>query len=93
MERKSLEFAKSKLEELSRYVESFVFWGVCFFVCLFFGLFRAVPAAYGYGTATATRDLSLICDLRHSTQQLRILNTLNETRDLTCVLMDTSWVR
>ena len=34
-----------------------------------------------YTTATATPDLSHLFDLRHSLQQHRILNPLNETRD------------
>ena len=42
--------------------------------------------------ATATQDLSHICDLHYSSGQLWILNPLNEARDRTCILMDTSWV-
>ena len=42
--------------------------------------------------ATATPDLSCICDLHHSSRQRWILNPLIEARDWTCVLMDTSWV-
>ena len=41
-------------------------------------------------TATATWDLSLICDLHHSSRQRWILNPLSEARDRTCILMDTS---
>ena len=33
-----------------------------------------LPAAAGITTATATGDRSHICDLHHSSQQLRILN-------------------
>ena len=40
--------------------------------------------------ATATRDLSCICDLRCSSQQRQVLNPLSEARDQTCVLMDAS---
>ena len=40
--------------------------------------------------ATATRDLSHICDLHHSSQQHLILNPLSEARDRTCSLVDTS---
>ena len=41
------------------------------------GLIRAVA------TATATPDLSLVCNLRHSSQQCWILNPLSEARDWT----------
>ena len=34
-----------------------------------------------YTTATATWDLSLVCDLHHSSQQHWILNPLSEARD------------
>ena len=40
-------------------------------------------------TATATLDPSHICNLRHSSQQCRILNPLSEARDWTCIFMDT----
>ena len=43
-------------------------------------------------TATATPDLSHICNLHHSSQQRRILNPLSEARDRTCILMDTSQI-
>ena len=46
-----------------------------------------------YTRATATRDLSHICDLHHSAQQCRILNPLSEARDQTSVLMGAGWVR
>ena len=46
-----------------------------------------------YTTAIATHDLSSICDLHHSSQQYWIPNPLSETKDPTCVLMDTSWIR
>ena len=42
-------------------------------------------------TATATPDLSRICNLHHSSQQCWILNPPSEARDRTCVLKDTSW--
>ena len=38
--------------------------------------------------ATATRDLSCICDLHHILRQCQILNPLSEARDPTCVFMD-----
>ena len=43
----------------------------------------------GYNTATETRDPSHICDLHHSLQQSRILNSLSKARDQTGILMDT----
>ena len=43
-----------------------------------------------YATASATPDLSCVCDLHHSPKQHWILNPLSEARDQTCVLMDTS---
>ena len=45
-----------------------------------------------YTTATATPDLSCICNVHHSSQQCWILNLLSEARDETSQLMDTSWV-
>ena len=42
--------------------------------------------------ATAALDLSLICDLHHSSQQHRILNPLCEARDQAHTLTDTGWV-
>ena len=48
--------------------------------------------AYTTATATAMQDLSLVCDLHHSSWQCWILNALIEARDQTSILMDTSWV-
>ena len=45
-----------------------------------------------YTTATATWDPSQVCNLHHSSQQCRIFNPLSKARDLTLILMDTSWV-
>ena len=45
-----------------------------------------------YTHTTATADPSHICNLHCSSWQCWILNTLNEVRDQTCVLMDTGWV-
>jgi len=42
-----------------------------------------------YTTATATRDLSHVLDLHHSTRQSMIPDPLIEGRDWTCILMDT----
>ena len=44
-----------------------------------------------YSVATATPDLSHVCDL-HNLWQHRILNPLREARDQTLNFMDTSWV-
>ena len=74
------------------------------FVCLFFVFchFRAMLEAYGssqellllaYARATATPDLSRICDLHHSSRQCQILNPLSEARDQTRNLMIPSWIR
>ena len=46
-----------------------------------------------YATATATPDLSCICDLPHSSRQRWILNPLKEVRDRTRNLMVPSWIR
>ena len=46
-----------------------------------------------YATATATSDLSCVCDLHHSSWQCWILNPLSEARDQTRILMVTSWIR
>ena len=43
-------------------------------------------------TATATPDLSSVCDLHHSSRPHRILNPLREARDRTPTLMDPSQV-
>ena len=45
-----------------------------------------------YTTATATPDLSRICDLHHSSQQRLVLNPLSEAKHRTCVLMNASQV-
>ena len=43
-----------------------------------------------YARATATLDLSRVCDLHHSSWQHWILNPLSKARDRTHVLMDPS---
>ena len=43
-----------------------------------------------YTTATASWDLSHICDQHHGSQQRQILNPLRQARNQTRVLMDTS---
>ena len=76
-----------------------------FFFFLFFGLFRAAPMVCGSSrpgvesepqpataAAAAAQDLSLICDLHHSSRQCQILNPLSEARDWILVFMDTSHI-
>jgi len=53
---------------------------------------KSEPQLPTYITATASRDLSRICDLHHSSWQCWILNPLSEARDRTCILTDTSRV-
>ena len=55
------------------------------------GLIRAVAAAYA--RATATPDLSHICDLHHRPRQHQILNPLSKSRDRTRILMVPSQIR
>jgi len=43
-------------------------------------------------TVTATQDLSHICDLYHSSQQIQIPDPLKEARDQSCILMDTGQI-
>ena len=83
------------------------FWFLIFGVFLFFCFlgphtwYMEVPRLgvkwelqlLAYITATATWDLSLICNLHHSSQQCRILSPLSEARDQTRILMNTSWIR
>ena len=45
-----------------------------------------------YTTATATWDLSRICDLHRSSQQHWIFNPMSKARDQTRVIKGTSWV-
>ena len=73
----------------------------------FFFLFMAAPTQMevprlgveselqlpAYTTATATRDMSGVCNLYHSSQQHQILNLLRKARDQTCNLMAPSWIR
>ena len=62
------------------------------FVFAFFGLHlqhmeitrlgvKSKPQLPAYTTATATQDLSCICNLHHSSQQCWILNPMSEARD------------
>ena len=79
----------------------------CLFVCFVLScLFRVILAAMefprlrieselqppAYARATATSDLSRVCNLHHSSQQCWILNPLSEARDRTWVLMDASQI-
>ena len=72
-------------------------------IVIYLFIFRAVPVAHGLSlvrieselqpqvnaTATATHDLSRICDLRCSSWQHQLLTPLSEARDRTCILRDT----
>ena len=78
------------------------------FFFFFFVFFLAAPAAYGsyqargligaaapslcHSQGIATPDLRLVWELHHSPWQRRILNPLSETREQTCILMDTRQV-
>ena len=78
-----------------------------FFSFFFFLNFRATLVAYGgsqgrgpiravatvYATATATLDLSCICNLHHISWQRKIFNPLSEARGQTLILMDASRIR
>ena len=46
-----------------------------------------------YATATATQDLSQVCDLYHSSWQHHIPDPLNKVGDRTHILMNTSLIR
>ena len=46
-----------------------------------------------YTTASATRDLTCVCNLHHSSWQWQNLNPLRKARDGTFILMVTSQVR
>ena len=74
---------------------------------LLISLFRAAPGAYGSFQAKGSNqsyscwpipqpqkmpNLSCVCNLHHSSQQCRILNSLSKARDLTHIFMDTSWI-
>ena len=48
--------------------------------------------AYATATATATQDLSHVCNLHHSSRQCQIPNPQSKARDGTHILMDTSRV-
>ena len=65
---------------------------VFFFFFFFFHLFRAAPEAYGCSQARGQIG-SAAAILHSSSQQYRILNTLNGARDYTYMLMDTSQVQ
>ena len=79
-----------------------VFWGRLFVYC-FLGLhpwYMEVPGLGvelelqlpAYTTATATGELSHVCNLHHSSRQHLILNSLSEAKDQTHILMDTSQI-
>ena len=53
---------------------------------------RIGAAAWALATATATPELSPVCDLHCSSQKCQILNSLSKARSQTGNLMDTSQV-
>ena len=77
-----------------------LFWFVCFLLFWATLLHMEVPRLGvesemqlpDYATATATWDLSCVCDVQCSSWQCGILKPLSGARDLTRILMDTSWV-
>ena len=81
-----------------------IFPASCLFVCLCFSgphpQHMEIPRLGikselqlpAYTTATATQDLSNVCDLYHSSWHCWILKPLSEARDWTSVLMDTSQI-
>jgi len=46
----------------------------------------------GHATATATWDLSQVCNLHHGSQQCWIFSTPSKARDPTCNLRVPSWI-
>ena len=85
----------------------FFFLAPCTLFFFFFCFFWAAPAVFwgaqagvelelqlpAYTTTTATRDLSRVCNLHHSSHQRQILNPLREARGWTCILMDARQIR
>jgi len=77
---------------------------VCLCFALFCLLFRAAPEAYEVSrlrveselqlpadaTATATQDLSRVCDLHYSSRQHWILKPLSKAKNQRYILMDPS---
>ena len=90
---------------LEFYFSFFLFFSFSFFFFFFFFflLFKATPATYigsqasgrvgAYTRATATSDLSRVCNLHHSSRHCRLLNPLSGARDGTCNLMIPSRIR
>ena len=48
--------------------------------------------AYTTARATATWDLSQVCDLHHSSRKRQTLNPLSEVRNGTCILLGASQI-
>ena len=83
----------------------FFFFFFCFFVfVIFFWLHlwhmggsrlggKLVLWLPAFTIATATPDLSYVCNLHHRSRQCRILNLVSKARNQTYVLMDTSQIR
>ena len=89
--------------ECSGHMSFLVFWS---FIYLFFCFLWPYPRHMevprlgvqselqqpAYTTATATQNLSHVCDLHHSSRQHQILNRMREARGRTCNPMVSSWI-
>ena len=89
------------------YKAAFTYFFIYFLFFIFFGFLGLHPQDMegsrlevqselqlpAYNTPTATPDLSLVCDLHHSSRQCWILNPLSEARDGTHNLMVPSQIR
>ena len=53
---------------------------------------QSEPQSLAYARATATWDLSHVCNLHHSSQQRQIPDPLIEARDWICVFLDASQI-
>ena len=56
------------------------------------GRIGTTAASLHHSTATATPDLTLVCNLHCSSRQHQILNPLSKARDWTYILMDASQI-
>ena len=85
----------SLLENKLKIVCLFYFWGPHLWQMEVPGLgveSELQQLTYTTATATASPDLSCVCNLHNSSWQHRILNLLNKARAQTCILRDASCV-